>query len=432
MLIARDDRAVDVEGLVTPEAVHRAVYADPEVFELELERLFARSWLFIGHESQIPNKGDYFLASVATESTLIVRDGSGEIHALLNSCPHRGAPLKTDARGSVSRFICPYHSWTFKTNGELVGMPLRGEYGEGFDWSGHCLKKVGEVATYRGFIFVSKKPVTDLETFLGGLAQAFDDLVDRAPDREIEAQPVVQRHVYRGNWKLYLENLNDSLHFTSTHASAATALQQVEDKSRLSQEMIAGAAAPTPEQMRDNTAVRFYPYGHSYTGGFVQMGGSAPGPGDPHYDAIAAKRGQDEARRIMGTNRHLSLLYPSASINSRMSTIRIVRPLSVDRTEIIALLFKLKGAPEKTYRTTVFYNWASGSPSSFALADDIEMFERMQRIYKTSHRDWNSIHRISGTTPGDSETEQVISGTSEEYIRNQFAAWAGLMTEDDR
>ncbi|BBF69798.1 aromatic ring-hydroxylating oxygenase subunit alpha [Sphingomonas bisphenolicum] len=423
-------RSFDPAEFVKGDEVHRDVYASPEIFELEMNRLFARSWLLVGHESQVTKAGDYYLTSVATRPTIIVRDASGAVHAFLNSCPHRGAPLRTDARGNTPRFVCPYHSWTFKTDGTLAGMPLRSEYGADFDWEGHCLHKVGEVAIYRGFLFVSAAPVTDLETFLGDFAGAFDDFVDRAPDGEIEAQPIVQRHVYRGNWKLYLENLNDALHFTSTHASAATALQMVEDKSRLSPEMMLGAINPTPNQMRDHTFVKYYPFGHSYTGGAPQLGGAKVGPGDPVFDAVAARRGEDEAQRVIGTSRHISLLYPSASVNARMSTIRIVRPIAVDRTEIVALLFKLKGAPESVYKTTVFYNWASGSPSSFALADDIEMFERLQRTYRDDSRRWSSVHRGSHDETQRDGQEVSITGTSEAYIKNQFDAWGALMREE--
>lgn len=425
-----ENRIRDPQSLVRAHTVHRDVYASPEIFKMEMERLFRRSWILVGHESQIPGKGDYFLASVATKPTIIVRDGNGKVNAFLNACPHRGAPLTTSPRGSTPRFVCPYHSWTFKPDGSLIGMPLKSEYDEQFDWNKHCLEPVGEVSIYRGFLFVSGQPATDLESFLGDFKTVFDEFVDRAPDREVEVQPVVQRHLYRGNWKLYLENLNDSLHFTSTHASASTALQMVEDKSKLSPEMMLGAINPTPQQMRDFTHVKYYPFGHSFTGGAPQLGGASTGPGDPLFDAHAARHGEEEAWRATTAKRHISLLYPSASVNVRMSTIRLVRPVAVDRTEIIAILFKLKGAPESVYKTTVFYNWASGSPSSFALADDIEMFERMQRVYRHAHEQWNSIHRGASRPVEGSERETDIGGTSEAYINNQFNAWSQLMKEE--
>lgn len=418
---------VDPAALVLDGAVDRRIYSDPAVFKLEMERLFVRSWTLVGHESQMKSSGDYLLAQIAQRSIIVIRDGEGTINAFLNACTHRGAPLCVNARGRAPRLVCPYHSWTFKTDGKLIGIPLRGEYGDDFDWSAHNLRRAGQVSVYRGFIFVSPQPTETLEEFLGDMRFAFDDLVDRAPDLEIEALPSVQRHRYRANWKLIFENLNDSLHLLSAHASAGTALEMVEDKERLDPIMRLSASAPKPEKLQALVS-RFYANGHSFAAGTHSLGGARTQPDDPLFQAIAAKRGEEEAYRVLDNERHISLVYPSATVNARMSTVRLVRPLGVNDTEVIAIVFRLKGAPESVLQGTLNYSIVSGSPTSFVLADDIEIFERSQNVFDGARDDRNSMHRGAGHEEAIEHGTRA-NGTSEAYIRNQYAAWSNLMAE---
>lgn len=413
--------------LIRPDAVDRRVYSDPTIFQMEMERLFSRTWTLVGHDSQIPEQGDYFQALVAQKPIFLVRDGDQSIKAFLNACPHRGAPLCNKAKGNARRIVCPYHNWTFKTDGSLIGVPLRSEYDAGvFNLRDHGLASAGQVGIYRGFIFVSPDPATDLLNFLGGMRSAFDDLVDRAPDLEVIAQPTFQRHRYRANWKLIFENLNDSLHLLGAHASAATALEMVKDQDRLDPIMRLSASAPKPEVLQQLVS-RFYRYGHSYSAGIHNLGGGGVAAGHPHYDALAAARGKEEADRVFANPRHMSLLYPSATINARMGTVRLVRPIAVDDTEVIAINFRLKGAPDSVFQDLLNYSVVSGSPGSFVLADDIEIFERSQELYRHSDRDWNSVHRGTALTEATDDDAVVANGTSEAYIRNQFSIWSAFM-----
>lgn len=424
---ASERSTVDPVALVLDGAVDRRLYSDQQIFELEVARLFTRSWTLVGHESQVKGPGDFLLARVAMRSVIVIRDATGTVNAFINACTHRGAPLCVQATGRAPRLVCPYHSWTFKSDGKLVGIPLRGEYGDDFDWRAHDLQSAGQVSLYRGFIFVSPDPTDDLETFLGDMRFAFDDLVDRAPDLEIEALPAVQRHRYRANWKLIFENLNDSLHLLSAHASTGTALDMVEDKEKLDPIMRLSASAPPPEKLQALVS-RFYGNGHSFAAGTHSLGGARTQPDDPLFQAIAERRGEAEAYRVLDNERHISLVYPSATVNARMSTIRLVRPLGVNDTEVIAIVFRLKGAPDAVLKGTLDYSIVSGSPTSFVLADDIEIFERSQTVFDHAEGDRNSMHRGMGDEQAI-ERGTRANGTSEAYIRNQYAAWAALMAE---
>src|SRR5580700_8737154 len=104
--------------------VNRSIFSDQRIFEEEAARVFGKSWLFVGHESQIPNRGDYFVSQAGREPVIVARDEDGQVQVLLNVCTHRGMPVCRYDRGNAKRFTCAYHAWTFSTNGDLVGVPL--------------------------------------------------------------------------------------------------------------------------------------------------------------------------------------------------------------------------------------------------------------------------------------------------------------------
>src|SRR5262249_9548403 len=147
----------EIAGLVEPDRVHRRVYTDPDVFALEQERIFARLWIYVGHESRIAQPGDFVRSRIGTREILVVRQADGTIAALHNRCAHRGAQVCVATRGHARTFTCPYHGWAYRLDGSLIGVPAPEGYGDGFasrraDWH---LPRVPRVESYRGFIFAS-------------------------------------------------------------------------------------------------------------------------------------------------------------------------------------------------------------------------------------------------------------------------------------
>lgn len=407
--------------LVSRDQIAADVYSDPAIFKLEMERLFTRAWLYVGHESQILNAGDFFTTRLGHRDVIVVRDVDGRVHVLDNRCAHRGPHLCGQERGRTSRFVCPYHAWSYKLDGSLIGLPLAEEYGENFDKAAHSLTRVPAVDAYRGFIFARQTlEGPDLATFLGPLRHAFDDLLDRSPTGEIEPIAGVIRHRYRANWKLMFENLNDIFHAVFAHASAAAGLREVTEPEKLHRVLRSLVAAPDLLPKFKQFQSNITPHGHSYMSGLISLGAKEP-PRDAHFAALAAAHGEQRAREILSTDLHLVLIYPSCTVNSSQQTIRIVRPISVDETEVAGYCFRLKGVPDEVTRNSLVYCNTATSAFSPVVADDLEIYERSQRNLASSGS--------PGTYCGRALGAEAPPATSEEYIRNQYRVWSQYLTQ---
>src|SRR5215475_303565 len=171
--------------LVQPARVHRSLYTDPAIFELEMERLFGRAWLYVGHESQVRNVGDYFCSEIVRKPVIVVRDAAGSLQVLHNQCAHRGAMVVASDKGSTDEFQCCYHGWTYHLDGRLKAIPLQHGYPADFNPKSDktALLRVPRVKSYRGFIFASQAmDGPSLEESLNHMLTSIDDMVDRAPN----------------------------------------------------------------------------------------------------------------------------------------------------------------------------------------------------------------------------------------------------------
>ena len=412
-----------LESLIGRDRIAPEVYADPALFELEMERLFERAWLYVGHECQIPESGDYFTTRLGRHDVIVVRDQDGRIHVLHNRCTHRGPHLCGNPSGQVSRFVCPYHSWTFRLDGKLIGVPLPDEYPESFDKSAHSLARVPCVDHYRGFLFARLSGQgPDLGTFLGPLRAAFDDLLDRSPSAQIEPIPGVIRHRYRANWKMMFENLNDVFHAAYAHASASAGLREVSDPNKLHRVLRSLVAVPDLLPKFQKFASNITPHGHSYVSGLISLANQEL-PRDAHFECLAAVHGDERAREILSTDLHLVLIYPSCTVNASQQTIRVVRPISVNETEVWGYCFRLRGVPDEVTRNSLFYCNVATSAFSPVVADDLEIYERAQSNLATGGP------RGTYCARGDGAPGAGPSATSEEYIRNQYRVWLRHMSD---
>src|SRR2546425_1461205 len=375
----RDDAAA-LERLVEADRVHRDVYTDPEVFQLEMERLWSRTWIYVGHASQVPNAGDFITLDIAAKPVIMVRQTDGTIRVLMNRCAHKGTKVVGDLAGNAGKtFRCPYHAWTYRTDGSLINIPLK----EGYD--GTALKRdnlgltpVRNVETYRGFVFarLSEQGV-GFRDYFGDSLSSIDNLADRSPEGELELTGGCLRFLHNCNWKMFVENLNDTMHPMIAHASSAGIAKKLwQDKpADLPKPMAIEQYAPFANDYKffDDMGVRVYEHGHSFSGVNFSIHSSYSAITD-YEEQMKRAYGEERAKKILGTVRHNTVYYPSLTIKGAIQSIRVARPLAADRTVLESWTFRLKGAPESLLQRTVMYNRLINSPMSVVGHDDLHCY----------------------------------------------------------
>src|ERR1700681_2589883 len=168
----------DLSRFIQPGRVHRQIYTDPAIFELELERIFGVAWIYVGHESQVKNPGVYFRTFIGRKPIVLVRDAEGNICVIHNQCAHRGSLVVANDTGNTTEFQCCYHGWTYHLDGRLKAAPLQHGYPADFNpkSSKTAMTQVPRVTSYRGFIFVSEAADgPDLEESLNHMTTSIDD-----------------------------------------------------------------------------------------------------------------------------------------------------------------------------------------------------------------------------------------------------------------
>lgn len=425
--------------LIQPDRVHRSVYADPALFDLEMERVFGRAWLVLGHESQVPRAGDYFTTRMGREPVVVVRIDHDEIGVLINRCVHRGSMVCPEGRGNTERFVCPYHGWSYDRAGELKAAPFASGYPKE-KLAGRGLKKVPRVARYRGFLFASlAQGGPDLEKFLGPARASFDDFVDRAPGGELEVVGGVFKHAYNGNWKLMLENHLDGAHPAWVHASSVAVARAAPEPGKPGNEHYFDIAVRqmrqngAPESVWEGTGMWTTPYGHGYMGDYHSDDRLVAGLGNPVFDeyrAQLAKRvGEAEADRILRVTLWNTIIYPNCSFMSQFRQLRIIHPLAVDRSVVYTYSFRMKKAPQSMFRDTIAFSNVVNGTASWVLTDDLEVYERLQRGFGSGEVDWVDVGRGFGGDVAEADGSlRGGSGTSEVFIRAQMRAWLDYMT----
>ena len=428
----------EISGLVTPGRVHQRVYTDPDIFDLEMARIFERSWIYVGHESQIAEPGDFLRAPVGRHDVLVVRTDDGGIAGLHNRCAHRGSQIVAQDAGNIQTFNCPYHGWTYARDGSLIAIPAKGDYGADFDTQPHHLHRVANIASHRGFIFARAAGggPDDLETFLAPIVDSIDNMIDRSPTGELVYGGNHFRQVFHGNWKLSVENGIDAAHATFVHNSSSTVAKEWErdhhDFSENAEQVIKQIKSNdlTPRQWNE-IEVHGLRNGHGHLGGFYHEGKLAPEPDDPVFrdykQMLVDRHGPEKTREILAIDRFNSIIYPNLTINIRFQVVRYVQPISVNKSIVHAVCFRMKGAPDAMFRTSVRSLNAFNSPASLISQDDLAIFQRTQNGFGTSVDPWIDFSRGTEIDYDVENGKRGGSGTSEVLHRAQYDMWLSLM-----
>lgn len=428
----------DIRGLVRPGRVHRRAYADPDVFQLEQERIFSRLWIYVAHESQLKNPGDFVRTRLAAHEVIVTRHDDGNVYILKNRCPHRGARLCMVNSGSSRLFSCPYHAWVFRPDGSLASVPHRKSYPASFDLNDpqNHLQPCGRVETYRGFVFGTlSENSAPLRDYLGQMTGVIDNLVDRAPEGEVELASSSFTLEYNGNWKLHLENAADIFHPSFVHSSSVTparrapAKASILDQDQTRDMLLANGFGPMEwEGIQLNGLTG----GHTFMSNIYNKGVLVSKDIDPvaarYRTALVGKLGAERAGSVLAVNWFNNIIYPNLILNTQYQQMRVTIPISVDRTIVRIHCFRLKGAPEEMFHRAVRFLSTLGSPASMIFSDDVEMLERCQQGLAKTAGPWVDFSR--GLDSDHYEVDSVSGSASEMPMRVQFEAWVKYMTAE--
>ncbi|GAB3714815.1 benzoate 1,2-dioxygenase large subunit [Nocardiopsis nanhaiensis] len=401
--------------------MRRSAFTDEELFELEMKYIFEGNWVYLAHESQIPNVGDYFTTHIGRQPIVITKGKDSGLNALINACSHRGAMLcrrKTDNRTTLT---CPFHGWTFNNAGKLLKAKDQrsGGYPEQFNKDGsHDLTKVARFESYRGFLFGSlNADVKPLDEHLGDTRTILDMLVDQSPDG-LEVLRGSSTYTFDGNWKLQAENGADGYHVSSTHWNyAATTARRT-----------AGESANETKAMDAGTWGKqgggYYSFDHGHLLLWMWWGNPQDRPLFPQREELAERYGEKKAEFMVGASRNLCL-YPNVYVMDQFSSqIRHFRPISVDRTEVTIYCIAPKGESDESRANRIRQYEDFFNATGMATPDDLEEFRSCQKTYRADSAPWNDLSRgVTHQLNGPDETALGIG------LDNVLSS--GAKTEDE-
>ncbi len=419
--------------------VARGVFTDPELFDLEMELIFEKSWIYACHESELANKNDFVTMQAGRQPMIITRDANGELHALLNACAHRGVTLTRVSKGRQPTFTCSFHAWTYRADGKLLKVKAPAEYPENFDLEAHNLKKA-RVASYRGFVFVNLDVdgTQSLEEYLGDAKVFFDLMVDQSPTGELEVLPGKGHYTYAGNWKLQNENGLDGYHVSTVHYNYVMTVQQRQELNAQK-----GSATQTLDYRKlgagdAQTDDGWFSFANGHSVLFSDMPNPEVRPGYANVmPRLLQEHGEPKARWMMHRLRNLNI-YPSLFFMDQISSqLRIVRPVAWNKTEIISQCIGVKGESDADRENRIRQFEDFFNVSGMGTPDDLVEFREAQRGFEGRLEPWNDISRghekwITGSTPNAEVLgiHPVLTGreiTHEGLYTNQHSAWQARM-----
>ncbi|HEV7470263.1 MAG TPA: Rieske 2Fe-2S domain-containing protein [Pseudonocardia sp.] len=412
----------DVDDLVRHDRVRGSVYTDPEVFELEMEQIFRRGWVYVGHESEIPEPGDYVTRRIGGQPVIFTRGKDGDVRVLMNRCAHRGNRLCNAESGNSTTFRCPYHGWTFNNDGSLVGVPMRTGYDKEFlaKRSELSLAPTARTDAYRGFVFASlaAEGIT-LAEHLGRSTKAIDRLLALSPNGTLDLRAGWMKHQHMSNWKMVMENNVDGYHALFTHESVYSAVREAK-------------VSHVPSKVE--VYVRDLGQGHSeidYSAEYTRLDeefvwfGRAPRAKLPNYVAAMERAyGPEDTHSAFVVGPPHTLIFPNLFLAEM--NIMMVEPIAPGETVAYTTPALIPDQDEMNGRMLRRTEGAMG-PAGFLIADDGEIGARNQMGLAAQKPDWIVLARGRDTDAAD-ETGLVNHDKSAETPqRGWWAHWAEVL-----
>ena len=432
--------AHDFDHLIQDDRVHQQIYTDQAIFRAEMTKVFGAVWVYLAHESQIPENDDFVRSHLGLRPIIVVRDSSGKIRALYNRCTHRGSTVCRQESGSAKAFQCAYHGWTFRNTGRLSGVPWPEGYAEDFSDSKFNLAQVPRVESYRGFIFgtlnLEAPPLID---YLGPVAWPLDEWLDRHPGGKV-AVANANRLKFKGNWKLLYDNSADGYHVLFSHRSLLAM------ENRFDVEADKGMAFYKNKPDEGPIHVHYFGNGHHFKdkrgtvakepGALWAIEGFHPGMERIEAD-IRARHGADADRLLdLASSETVNInIFPNLHILG--NHIQVMRPVAVDETDttwygtaVVDETGELNGAADAINALRMR---TQESFPNFGEVDDLANFEQIQVGLACEEDEWVYMHR--GHNIPDRihrDNDGVIRGpaTDEVFLREAYKNYRRLMTTE--
>ena len=411
---------IDYTSLVKSDRVHASLYRDPRVFDDEMERIFHRSWVFVGHESEIPRAGDFVTRTLGRQPVILARARDERAVVLLNRCMHRGTMVCTAPHGHARTFQCPYHGWTYDVTGELLGVSYPGGYAS-LDKRSRGLLHAPRVESYRGFVFASlgADGIT-LAEHLGPATRLIDRSCDLSPEGEVELSARWVRHRCPANWKMLPENDSDGYHLGFVHLALFKTVESAQYQRVVGDER--AIKAVVRDWGRGHIEIDWSP---GYERPFEWLG-NASGPAVAEYVSQMERRyGEEAARRRLLEGPAHAFIFPNLFLGE--TNIAIVQPIDVAESVHWHTPMFLKGVPQFNGRLLRMAEAGMG-PASFLMPEDLTVASRNQLGLEARGNEWIELRRGLTREYIDTDGRAVSHVTDETTNRALWQHYLSVMT----
>lgn len=424
-MTAVEPARAEYASLLEGDRIAGRAYTDPQIFAEEMEKIFYRTWVWVAHESELPEKGSFKTTQVGQQPVIVSRDRKDQFHTLVNRCRHRGATVCDQPKGKANGFTCPYHNWSYALDGRLRGIPYPEGY-EGVVEKGDFPLRRLRTESHLGMIWATfNHDAEPLEEFLGEALPWMERFFKQSNGYPTKVTGI-HKFRFKGNWKIQLENTTDGYHFPMVHKSWMASVDE--------------ETADMMSFMNDPEAVT-HDLGNGHAVAIMAPGNADldvddGAPLQPRFDHVVAELREcgeyteEQIRRfvrsIHGSGFNLNT-FPNVSMS--ISFLRVLVPISVDETEIWHLSLGMDGGPEVVNHERLRIHEHFQGPFGFGSPDDSEGWERVQ-LGAAGAPDMPILLNRGLERETETDGQPTSHVTDETGMRGAYAMWKKMMSDD--